>query len=543
MPTALLAALLVAISVYGLFANPAGAQSSGASLDSHLPSPNIVILLADDMGMGDTSAYQDWSGNADAVQVHTPAMERLARCGVRFTDAHSPHSRCTTTRYALLTGRYCWRTRLKHWVLFGVQGDPLIDRPRITLPEFLKSAGYTTGMVGKWHLGLQYRRSDGSPANGWNDADLTQPLADSPIDHGFDYFYGMSRSHGTSGPDGNRQNTPDQSIGPGWIEGRQVVGATSNGKQLDGSYVLRRVGNVLDEKAFDFIERNARGTKPFFLYIASPANHTPYTPSARLGETEVAGASRFVNGQPTQSPRQDFIYQNDVQLARLVAYLESTDDPRRPGRKLVENTMVIFASDNGADKPDKIFTGPLRSNKGSVYEGGHRIPLIVSWPAGGVGDGNSQTPGITLEELIGLNDIYATIAQVLGRALPASSGGEAYGAEDSVGQLATLRQQPTVPRVPLFSNDHKEASKEVTDERAWVAIHATTTPLPGEWKLLMNQRFAFHSQVEPQELYRLDQDPREEHNLVDDAQARPALDYLMSQALRSAGDEGSSRER
>ena len=121
------------------------------------PPPNIVIFLADDMGIGDTSAYQDWCGNPDNAQLHTPAMEKLAENGVRFTDAHSPSSRCSPTRYALLTGCYCWRTRLKHWVLFGVQCPPLIERERLTLPEFLKQSGYVTGILGKWHLGLTYR--------------------------------------------------------------------------------------------------------------------------------------------------------------------------------------------------------------------------------------------------------------------------------------------------------------------------------------------------------------------------------------------------
>ena len=192
--------------------------------------PNIILFLADDMGMGDTSAYQDWSGNADRDQLHTPALERLANRGIRFTDAHSPSSRCSPSRYALLTGRYCWRTHLKHWVLFGVQVDPLIERERVTLPEFLQDAAYRTGMVGKWHLGLKYHNRDGGIAEGWEDADLTKPIADGPLDHGFDFYYGMSRSHGTSGPDGEKGKDPKQSRGPGWIHNRKIVGATGTGK-------------------------------------------------------------------------------------------------------------------------------------------------------------------------------------------------------------------------------------------------------------------------------------------------------------------------
>ena len=136
------------------------------------------------MGMADTSAYQDFTGNPDDVQVHTPQTERLARMGVRFTNAHTPSSRSTTTRYGLLTGRYVWRSRLKYWVLFGVQGDPLIEADRPTIASMLQGAGYHTGMTGKWHLGLRYRQSDGQPAAEWEYADLPQPLHSTPLDHG-----------------------------------------------------------------------------------------------------------------------------------------------------------------------------------------------------------------------------------------------------------------------------------------------------------------------------------------------------------------------
>ena len=350
--------------------------------------------------------------------------------------------RRTPTRYALLTGRYSWRTRLKHWVLFGVQGDPLIEKDRTALPDFLREAGYQTGMVGKWHVGLSYRRTDGSVADGWDDADLTQPLADGPMDHGFDFFKGMSRSHGTSGPDGMKGNTPQQSIGPGWLVGRKVAGATGNGKQLDGSYQLNRVGNVLDEAAFEFLGKAAKSPeKPFFLYFASPSNHSPYTPSEEIGGIPIAGASRYVDGSPTNSVRHDFIYQNDVHLRRLVEWLESTDDPRRPGHKLVENTVFVFTSDNGAEKNDKHFTGPVRSNKGSVYEGGHRVAFIASWPLGGVGDGNPDTPG-------GTDESRRRLTRALGDVWPYVD--ELFRDDDPIDALAGM-PEATIPGFYVIS--------------------------------------------------------------------------------------------
>lgn len=509
--------------------------------------PNIIVFLADDMGMGDTSAYQDWSGNPDKAQLHTPAMDKLAANGVRFTDAHSPSSRCTPTRYALLTGRYCWRTHLKHWVLFGNHGDPLIERDRLTLPEFLQESGYTTGILGKWHLGLSYRAKNGKPAKGWDDADLTKPLLDGPLDHGFDYFYGFSRSHGTSGPNGNQKpkktkmkggiiahNCPEQNRGPGWLHNRSVVGATGNGKLLDGSYVLNRIGKVLDEKAHEFLDSANAQKKPFFLYFASPSNHTPYTPTDKIGAYPVKGASRNVDGSATDNLRLDYIYENDVLIARLFDYLESTDDPRRPGKKLVENTLFIFASDNGAERHVKQYTGPLRSHKASVYEGGHRIPFLASWPLGGI------TGGRDCDRLLALTDLYATVAEILGEPLPPTQG-QAVGAEDSVSQLAALRGEQWAPRIPVYPNDHQEAVKKDGPERAWVAVRSNAAPIPGEWKLLLDHEFAWNGTLNPKELYNLADDREEARNVIDHPEYEAVVTFLLEQAKSAAGDNGSTR--
>ena len=508
---------------------------SAFQLFSAEPPPNIVVFLADDMGMGDTSAYQSWSGNPDNAQLHTPALDKLAAQGVRFTDAHSPSSRCTPSRYALMTGRYCWRTHLKSWVLFGVQGDPLIERERTTLPEFLKGNGYTTGMVGKWHLGLTYTTADGQPADGWDDADLTKPLRDGPLDHGFDFFHGFSRSHGTSGPNGNtrngKPNSPTQSTGPGWLHGRKITGATGDGKKLDGSYVLDQLGGVLDARAHQFLDNANTAKKPFFLYFASHINHSPYTPDEAIGDQPVVGASRLQDGSPTNSPRLDFIYENDVLVGRLRDYLESTDDPRRPGHKLAENTLFIFSSDNGAEKKSKQFTGPLRSNKGSVYEGGHRVPFLASWPLGGVAGGRD------CGRLLGLNDLFATAADILGKPLPAE-----HAAEDSVTQLAALQGKPFQPRAPVIPNDHNQASKANNKERAWVAIRSNAAPQPGQWKLFLDHTYAWEQKLNPKELYNLATDPKEQTNLLADPRHKDVLTFLLEQANQAAGDNGSSRQ-
>ncbi|MBL61923.1 MAG: hypothetical protein CMI30_00805, partial [Opitutae bacterium] len=295
-----------------------------------VPKPNIIFFMADDMGMGDTSAYQDFTGNADAVQLHTPQMERLARMGVRFTDAHTPSSRCTPTRYGLLTGRYPWRSRMKWWVLFGAQGDPLIEADRPTIATMLRDVGYRTGMVGKWHVGLRYRQSNGKPAAGWADADLTQPLHTTPLDHGFDFARYTSRSHGTSGPSGNhrnpaKRNRPMQTVGPGHLHGRIAIGATKNGKQLmtegDHAYILTKLGSRHSDHALEFLKTHVRGVatrqRPFFLYYPANSNHGPYTPDKAIDGQPVAGAARTKAGAPMDA-RHDYIYENDVALGRLI---------------------------------------------------------------------------------------------------------------------------------------------------------------------------------------------------------------------------------
>ncbi len=524
---------------------------AAAAADNPIQRPNIILMMADDMGMGDTSAYQDFTGNSDDDQIHTPNMERLARMGIRFTDAHTPASRCSPTRYALLTGRYPWRNRLKFWVLFGVQGDPMIERDRPTLGTLMQNHGYRTGLVGKWHVGLRYRQSDGRPADGWEDADLTQPMYDTPLDHGFDQCWFTSRSHGTSGPavDGKKQaNHKSQSIGPGHIHGRTIVGATGNGKQLVDSgphaYVLHELGGRHSDHAIEFLEAHLPGQasadQPFFLYYPSNSNHGPHTPDSDIDGQSVKGAARSVSGQPLNT-RGDYIFENDVALGRLIDFLETHDDPRRSGKKLIDNTIVIFTSDNGAEITSKIATGPFRSNKGSTYEGGHRVPLIVSWPAGEVGDGDAKTNGKSSEVLIGLQDMYATFAEVLGSELPDLLAGE-KGAEDSVGVLDAWRGHPIRDHVMFFS-DHKEAKQDNAavafrvQEPYGVVIAGEQKPQFGVWKFLFDAQLIRKGIANPIEAYNLRSDSREQENLVPSGWYQGLLDEAAEMAVlhRTAG--------
>lgn len=490
--------------------------------------------MADDMGMGDTSAYQDFTGNSDEQQLATPSMERLARMGVRFTDAHTPSSRCTGTRYGLLTGRYPWRNRMKHWVLFGSQGDPMIEADRPTLATMLKAQGYSTGIVGKWHVGLRYRQSDGQPASAWDDADLTKPLMDGPIDHGFEFARFTSRSHGTSGPNAAEKNPKKRkNNGPGHVHGRKVMAATGNGKNLKDSgphaYILSKLGGRHSDSAIEFLNNHVHNestrVNPFFLYYPANSNHGPHTPDEFVGGVPVAGASRSKAGA-SMSKRYDYVYENDVALGRLIDWLGATEDPRHPGKKLLANTIVIFTSDNGAEIKAKTATGPFRSNKGSVFEGGHRVPFIVSWPAGKVGDGNETTDGRSNTTPINLTDMFATFADVSGAALPNLARGE-KGGEDSESVLAAFQGKQYVRVKPFVHNDHNEAK----EDPAASAIRLDSPivngqKFKGKWKLFFDENLIRYGVAEPTELYNLSNDQREQKNLLSRARLKPLVDHL-----------------
>jgi arylsulfatase A-like enzyme len=487
-------------------------------------------MMADDMGMGDTSAYQDFTGNADDVQVHTPQMERLAQLGMRFSDAHTPSSRCSPTRYGLLTGRYPWRNRLKYWVLFGSQGDPMIEADRPTIASMVKEHGYKTAMFGKWHVGLRYRQSDGRPAAGWDDADLTQPLHTSPLDHGFDVAKFTSRSHGTSGPN-LTDGKPIRFRGPGHIDGRVAIAATGVGKETEiegpNAYIWEKLGSRHSDNAIEFLKKHIghpdTEEKPFFLYYPSNSNHGPHTPDESIGGVPVAGAARTVSGQPMDK-RHNYIYENDVALGRLLDWLHENDDPRNPGKKLFETTLVIFTSDNGAEKDSDIATGPFRSHKGSAYEGGHRVPFIVSWPEGGISSGTNPAP-------LGLQDLYATFAEIIGVELPNLSAGE-KGAEDSFSVLSAFRGEQLKNRPPLFFNDHKEAKEDPAASA--IRIDSPTVDgqiYEGQWKLFFDGQLLRAGAANPYELYNLAEDQWESNNLIDDSKLAPLIDFLTRQAL------------
>src|SRR5574340_1294920 len=342
-----------------------GAATAGALHAAPAAPPNIVFILADDFGYGDLACQNPQS------RIPTPNLDRLAGQGVRFTDAHSPSAVCTPTRYGVITGRYCWRSRLKSGVLWGSSPN-LIEPGRATVASVLKSRGYATGGVGKWHLGLGDQET----------TDYSRPLHPGPVDHGFDYYYGIPASL-------------DMEPYLYFENDRAVEQPTSStpGKNDDGvfwrkgpmapSFQFDQVLNTLTGKATDFIRRNAK--RPFFLYFAMTGPHTPWVPRAEFRGKSKAG----IYG--------DFVNEVDWSVGEVMKTLEAAG--------AAKNTLLMFTSDNGPERYayDRIpkfghySMGDLRGVKRDAWEGGHRVPFLARWP------GRIQ-PGSTSAEPVCLTD-------------------------------------------------------------------------------------------------------------------------------------------
>ena len=394
--------------------------------------PNIIVILADDYGYASAGCY-----GADPKLVRTPAIDRLAAEGRRFTDGNTTSSVCSPTRYSLLTGRYCWRTTLTHEVL-GTFSPLHIEPTRVNLASLLKSKGYATAAVGKWHLG--YGRENEDPK--WR-TDYTAELSPGPLDIGFDYHFGVPSNHGDltgvyvenrfvyglrSGriPAGMKVAGPDAdsfdfktTYGPEDME---------NGKakilELDAPRRKNeRVMKVLTDKAEAWLEAQPKD-RPFFLYFTPVAVHNPVTPDKALAGSSAAG------------PYGDWIHELDHSVGRILGALD------RMG--VAKDTLVLFTSDNGGVfKPDverllqtaaykaglKV-NGAIRGGKHDVWEGGFKVPFIARWPA-------KVAAGSTSAQTVSVVDILATTAELTGSALPAKE----VGAEDSRSFLPVLLGQ------------------------------------------------------------------------------------------------------
>lgn len=456
-------------------------QREGAERPAPTSKPNIVIIYTDDQGYGDVSAL-----NPDA-KFQTPNMDRIAKEGIAFTNGHSADSICTPSRYALLTGRYPWRTRMKTGVL-GAEAKCLIADGRLTLPQMLRDNGYNTAMVGKWHLGMDFPGERG-------DRDWSRPVKDMPLDKGFDYFYGIPASlnygilawfegrHAAVPPilyssKKNNRRHSDYRIMPPYEKTREETIAKRNrgGFEIAEDFVDDQCLTRFTDKAIDWLGgkvADAKDGKPFFLYLPYTSPHFPVCPLPEFQGKGDCGAYG------------EFLIETDHHIGRVLDFLKSSG--------VDDNTIVIFTSDNGPEKPWKEHLedfahdsrGGYREGKRSVYEGGHRVPFLMRWPAG------INQPGRTCDAPVGQIDLLSTIADVVAADLPDEAG------EDSQ-SFATVLADPSAShdRLPMISHGNGGESR-----------YAIT--VGGKWKLVLPNE----KHPEP-ELFDLTSDKAEATNLA-----------------------------
>lgn len=404
--------LLPVIGLLGLACATARAETIAP------PPPNIVLILADDLGFGDVACYNPES------KIPTPRLDRLASEGLRFTDAHSPSTVCTPTRYGILTGRMAFRTGFRS-VFTGVGGPCLIEADRPTLPGFLKQNGYATALFGKWHVGMTFYDTEGKPIrDGGLDAvkrvDFSRPASDGPIHRGFEQFFGTVSCPTTDWlyayMDGDRIPVPPA----GLIDKTKLPDHFYANDCREGviapDFDLEQVDEVFLRKSQDYLREQVRENpgQPFFLFHSCQAVHLPSFPAPEF------------QGKTQAGPHGDFIYQFDAVVGRLLDTLDELG--------ISENTLVIVTSDNGPELPtvqDMRATyghdgaRPWRGVKRDNWEGGHRVPLIVRWPG-------RVKAGRETAQTVSLTDLMATASGIIGRDLPPGA------AEDSVNLLPVL---------------------------------------------------------------------------------------------------------
>lgn len=466
--------------------------------------PNIVYILADDLGIGDVSSYNLKSA------WQTPHLDRLAREGLRFDAAHSASSLCTPSRYAFLTGRYAWRGPLKQGVLQGYH-PALIEPGRPTVASFLRQHGYTTAVFGKWHLGLDWVRTGPLLEN----VDFSKPFAAGPTTHGFDRFFGISASldmppyvwlaqdRATMVPTATVADSPTPKL---WRAG-----------PIAADFKMEDVQPRLIATALDYIAERAtaKDGKPFFLYLPLAAPHTPVLPT------------RDFEGKTKTTSYGDFVAQVDADVGQLVMTLEK--------HGLSKNTLVIFTSDNGfapaADVPGHAKfnhdpSGGYRGFKSDLYEGGHRVPFIAHWPG-------TIKAGTTSDALVAQLDLFATAADLVGAKLPETA------AEDSFSFLPLLRGEKQSARTAIIS--HSAEGRFAIQAGPWKLLlwpgsggWSAPTPKPSVWLKVERTDLATLPSFQ---LYHLAIDPAEKQNL---AAAQPEIVQRLGQMLRADVERGRS---
>ncbi len=479
--------------------------------------PNIVFILADDLGYGDVGSY-----NAES-KVPTPHLDRLAEQGMRFTDAHSPSTVCTPSRYSLLTGRMAFRNGMRG-VFTGAGGPCLIEEGRLTLPAMLKQKGYATACVGKWHVGLTFFDRDGKAIhrNGLEAVkriDYSRPIPDGPVDRGFDYFFGTACCPTTdwlyAWIDGDRIPVPPTELLDRSTLPKHPYSFDNRRGLVAPDFDLEEVDLVFLEKSKTFLSDHVKSKpdQPFFLFHSAQAVHLPSFP-----------ADRF-KGRTKAGPHGDFIFELDWIVGELMATLDKLG--------VAENTIVMFSSDNGPEVSTAYHmrtqykhdgARPWRGLKRDQWEGGHRVPLIVRWPG-------KVEPASLSDQTLCLTDVMATCAAIVDADLPNGA------AEDSFDFL------------PVLLGEDDEPVREYTIHQT---ISLALAIRHGPWKYLDHpgsggnnyssqylRDFALPKTAPdaPGQLYHLADDPDESKNLYFE---RPEIVKQLQAKLRKFKESGRS---
>ena len=489
--------------------------------DHHANKPNIVFILADDLGYGDVACY-----NSDS-KIPTPNIDLLAKEGILFTDAHSPSTVCTPTRYSFLTGRMAFRNGMKG-VFTGAGGPCLIENNRLTIAKMLKDQNYTTAMFGKWHVGLTFYDKDGKPIlkNGLDAVkriDYTRPITDGPLHRGFDYFFGTACCPTTDWLyayiDGDKVPTPPTHIVDRKPLPKHPYSRDNRPGMIAPGFDLEEVDMVFLQKSIEFLESHKKNSpnKPFFLFHSTQAVHLPSFPG------------RAFKGSTQSGPHGDFIFELDFIVGALVKKIDQLG--------FGENTLIIFTSDNGPEVPTTIDmrkqykhdgARPWRGVKRDQWEGGHRIPFIARWP-------KKIKSGSVSDQTICLTDIMATCATLSGAKLPNNA------AEDSFDILPALLE---------------ETEKPIREYTLHQTISLALAIRNGEWKFLDHKgsggnnyeregewgmkQFALpeHAPDAPGQLYNLKNDPSETKNLYN---SHPEIVKKLKGKLEEYKKNGYSR--
>ena len=496
-----------------------GSQVSKAS---QRPRPNVLLILADDLGYGDVGCYNSES------RIPTPNLDRLALEGMRFTDAHSPCTVCTPTRYSLMTGQMAFRVPNGGRVFTGTGGPSLIASNRMTLPLMLREQGYSTACFGKWHIGLTFYDQNGQPlikgdVDSVESIDYSRRIDGGPLDCGFDQFFGTACCPTTDWLyafiDGDRIPVPPANL----LDKTNLPKHTYANDNRRGwqapDFNLEEVDIKFLEKSQQFLRTHVvqNPEKPFFLFHATQAVHLPSFPGSKF------------KGKSKSGPHGDFIFEFDHIVGELMKTLDELG--------VADNTLVIITSDNGPEvstvvnmRRDHNHDGarPWRGVKRDNWEGGHRVPFLVRWPG-------RVTPGSTSGQITSLCDIFATAADLVGTKLPNKA------AEDSFSLLPVLLSNDTQPIRPYLLQQAFSGARDLAIRQ-------------GNWKYLAHKGSGgnnYESNPELQayalpdtaplakgQLFDLERDPGETQNL---ALEHPEIVKELDKLLRQSIESGRSR--